>query len=65
LERWAGHEGPGRAIQASLSVGEWVSMAVCSWQAIRHARSMGGSSPMAGEEWREGGARAPPWVNQV
>ena len=27
--------------------------------AIRHARSIGGSSLMAGEEWREGGARAP------
>ena len=31
-------------------------------QAIRHARGMGDSSPMAGEEWKEG-ARAPPWAN--
>ena len=44
-------QGPGR---------EWVSRAVCSWQAIRHARSMGGSSSMAGEEWKEGGGSCPP-----
>ena len=44
--------------------GEWVSRAVAvgSWQAIRHARRMGGSLPTAGEEWREGGDRAPPHV---
>ena len=24
------------------------------WQAMRHARRVGGSYPMAGEEWREG-----------
>eukprot|EP00967_Tisochrysis_lutea_P063927 scaffold82613_cov33-Tisochrysis_lutea.AAC.7 len=34
-------------------------------EAIRHTRSVGGSSPMTGEEWREerGGARALPWAN--
>ena len=63
VEQWAGHAGPGWARQASLSVGERVSRAVASWQAIRRAGRMGGSSPMAGEEWREGGARAPPWAN--
>ena len=57
LERWAGHDRPGSAKQASLPPREWVSRAVGSWQAIRRARSMGGSSPTAGEEWREGGAR--------
>ena len=52
---------PGRASarQASLRGRKWVSMAVCSWQAIRHAMRMGGSSPMAGEEWREGGLWPP------
>ena len=35
---------------------EWVSRVVCYWQAIRR---VGGPSPMAGEEWRERGARAP------
>ena len=34
-------------------------------KASRVAMRMGVSSPMAGEEWREGGAHAPPWVNQV
>ena len=60
-----------RAIQASLWGGGWVSMsawqcAVCSWQAIRHARSMSASSPTAGEEWRGGGGSCPlppPWSN--
>ena len=51
--------------QASLWGGGWVSRAVCSWQAIRHAKRVGGSSPTAGEEWKEGGVRASPWANQV
>ena len=35
MQRWAVHAGPRprRAIQASLWGGEWVSRAVCSWQA--------------------------------
>ena len=70
VERGAGHEGPGRANQASLWGREWVSRAVSSGEAIRHATChedtrMGGSSPTAGEECRETAARAPPWANQA
>ena len=48
---------------------EWVSRAVPSWQAIGHARRMGGSFPRAGGGAESGGSGAggscPPWVNQV
>ena len=55
LERWIGHDRPGRARQASLPLREWVSRAVCSLQAIRHARSMGDSSQV-----ERGGGSCPP-----
>eukprot|EP00967_Tisochrysis_lutea_P108670 scaffold168468_cov31-Tisochrysis_lutea.AAC.5 len=41
-ERWAGHNRLGRANQASLWGEGWiVRRAVCSWQAISHARRAG------------------------
>eukprot|EP00967_Tisochrysis_lutea_P027398 scaffold31763_cov36-Tisochrysis_lutea.AAC.1 len=40
---------------------EWVRRAVCSSQAVGHARRKGSSSPTAGgQEWREVGGLVPP-----
>ena len=33
----------------------YLGLAPATWQAIRHARRVGGSFPMAGEKWREEG----------
>ena len=54
------------AVAVGRRVGQQGSVAVCPWQAIRRARRVGASFPTAGEEWREGGDRAPSWAaNQV
>ena len=68
MERWAGHDRQGRARPASLPVTviEWVSRTMCSWQAIsqqacleqEHAGMGHGSSWVVPPPWQgEGGRR--------
>eukprot|EP00967_Tisochrysis_lutea_P076263 scaffold103115_cov37-Tisochrysis_lutea.AAC.1 len=55
----------GGAEVGEIGIGDG-AMAPGSRGSEKHARRMGGSSPTAGEEWREGGARAPrPAIHHV